>query len=398
MLDPLSSQDVTVFFEGRTRLCAPSPKRVPAMLPAFFNPRGKFVRDVSIACYDAFSKRYPSRGRITFADALAGVGARGIRVANEVSGFSAVFLNDVNTRALEYARASIASNSLESKCFISKLEANAFLETRSSNAGDRFDVVDIDPFGTPSPYIESAIRATKDGGLLSLAATDSAVLCGVYPKVAQRKYGGVSIRTDYSHEIGMRLVMGLLAQGAMRLETGIEPIFCHHDMHYFRVYCKINVGNAFSRKNQDKMGFVLHCFHCGYRSLSTYSSILPQSTKDTAVSKVCPNCLESENRNTRLVLGGPLWAGTIQSSDFVADCAKVSEFPLFHIGELDIPLYYDLTVLSRKNGSRTPKLVDVMNGLIELGFATSRTRLNPNALRTLAPIQVLRSIVSELAR
>jgi tRNA (guanine26-N2/guanine27-N2)-dimethyltransferase len=397
LLDPLSAECPFSYTEGATKLCGPSPSDVPAMLPAFFNPRGKFVRDVSLVCYTSFGKSSPRSGELSFADALCGIGARGLRVAKEVPSFSSIILNDVNSKALEYAKNSAELNSVGAKCSFSKMEACAFLDSRS----DRFDVVDIDPFGTPSPFVESGIRAVRDGGVLSLAATDSAVLCGVYPKVAERKYGGNSIRTDYAHEVGLRLIYGLVAQSAMRLETGIEPLFSHHDMHYFRVYCKVRVGNSFSRKNQELIGFVAHCFRCGYRNVVSRDEFFTRVKKNKVDEKqnnlnvgnvICPSCSD------RLSFAGPLWVGNIQSKEFVDDCRRISAIPIFQVEELDIPLYFDLTVLSGKARSRTPKIVDVMRRLEQNGYVTSRTRLNPNALRTGAPSEVLRSIVSELAR
>ena len=41
-----------------------------------------------------------------------------------------------------------------------------------------FDVVDLDPYGTPSLLLEPAVEAVADGGLLCVTATDTAVLCG----------------------------------------------------------------------------------------------------------------------------------------------------------------------------------------------------------------------------
>ncbi len=216
------------------------------------------------------------------------------------------------------------------------------------------------------------------------------------------------MRTDYSHEIGLRLIFGLMAQSAMRLEAGIEPIFCHHDMHYFRAYCRVKVGNSYSLSNQSEMGFAAHCFVCGFRSLARYDELFhhiprrraEKNEKETEFSLQdleCRNCKVS-GVHSRLSIGGPLWIGKIASREFVSRCAKVSKLPLFQVNELDVPLYYDLTALSKRAASRTPKLSDVMNALIELGYATSRTRLNPNALRTAAPLRTLRSVVSEFAR
>ena len=75
------------------------------MLPAFFNPKGSLVRDVSLTCYSAYSRLF-SRASFTFADSLAGVGARGIRVANELESSSLVSLNDINTVAVQLGKES----------------------------------------------------------------------------------------------------------------------------------------------------------------------------------------------------------------------------------------------------------------------------------------------------
>ena len=37
----------------------------------------------------------------------------------------------------------------------------------------RFDAIDIDPYGSMTPFVYPAIRAIKDGGLLSITCTDS---------------------------------------------------------------------------------------------------------------------------------------------------------------------------------------------------------------------------------
>ncbi len=388
--------------EGNTLLAVPSLSE-PKMLPAFFNPKGKLVRDISIVCYKAFADSIGVKD-LTFADALSGTGARGVRVAREIDSFSKVFLNDTNSKALEFGRTSAILNGIESKCMFSQSEACAFLLSRDQNNGERFDSVDIDPFGTPSDFVDCGIRAVKDGRLLSVTATDSAVLCGVYPKVAQRKYLGLSLRTDYSQEVGMRLILGLLSLTAMRLETGIRPLFCHHDMHYFRAYAEIKVGNAYSRQNEKEIGFLLHCFVCGYRTVMArdefFSHRLREPKKPILSEGLnCPQCAkEGMGKRSLLSIGGPCWIGKIQEQQFVKNCASRSEMQLFHTDELDIPLYYDLTALSERLRIRTPKITDVMERMRSTGHLASRTRLNPKALRTDAPIGILQSAVRELAQ
>ena len=41
---------------------------------------------------------------------------------------------------------------------------------------DRFDVVDLDPYGSPTPFLDGAVQAVSEGGLLCVTCTDLAVL------------------------------------------------------------------------------------------------------------------------------------------------------------------------------------------------------------------------------
>jgi tRNA (guanine26-N2/guanine27-N2)-dimethyltransferase len=44
--------------------------------------------------------------------------------------------------------------------------------------GTQFDVVDLDPYGSASPFIDAAVQAVQDGGLLCVTCTDMQVLAG----------------------------------------------------------------------------------------------------------------------------------------------------------------------------------------------------------------------------
>lgn len=65
----------------------------------------------------------------------------------------------------------------------------------------RFDVVDIDPFGTASPFLNTAVQCLRSGGLLCVTSTDLAVLCGSTPGTSMGKYGGMAIKTGSTHEV-----------------------------------------------------------------------------------------------------------------------------------------------------------------------------------------------------
>lgn len=38
-------------------------------------------------------------------------------------------------------------------------------------AHNRFDVIDLDPYGTACPFLDSAVQAVADGGLLCVTCT-----------------------------------------------------------------------------------------------------------------------------------------------------------------------------------------------------------------------------------
>ena len=71
--------------EGKTKLLVPKKsltEKVPPIKPAFFNPKARTNRDFSIIAYAVFLKKF--EGPKIFLEALSGVGARGLRVANEL--------------------------------------------------------------------------------------------------------------------------------------------------------------------------------------------------------------------------------------------------------------------------------------------------------------------------
>ena len=51
---------------------------------------------------------------------------------------------------------------------------------RRQPLSDRFAVIDLDPYGSPTPFLDAAVQSVADGGLLCVTCTDMAVLCGQY--------------------------------------------------------------------------------------------------------------------------------------------------------------------------------------------------------------------------
>ncbi|RLI14071.1 hypothetical protein DRO41_06375, partial [Candidatus Bathyarchaeota archaeon] len=205
--------------EGEVRVLVPKLKAfvkspseyAPSKAPVFYNPVMELNRDIAVLALQAYQRTV--NREISVCEPLAGCGVRGTRFAVEVDGVKKVVMNDINEKAFKLASYNVEMNKLDKRVLVRNEDAN-FLLSSYGAPRKRFDAIDIDPFGSPTPYIDSAVRALRSGGLLALTATDMAPLCGVYPKACIRKYGGKPLRTEYCHEIAVRLLAGCLATTA----------------------------------------------------------------------------------------------------------------------------------------------------------------------------------------
>ncbi|MEM2919488.1 MAG: tRNA (guanine(10)-N(2))-dimethyltransferase [Candidatus Nitrosocaldus sp.] len=386
--------------EGSTRLLVPEvslTSSVPPKQPAFYNPAARVSRDISIVAYNAFISRMMER---SFADALAGIGARALRVAVEVKSMDEVYINDVNPIAIEIAKKASSLNKVENICRFSIDTAYRFLVEHSAR-GLRFGIVDIDPFGTPAPYVDCALRAIVDGGMLSMTATDTPILHGIYPRIALRRYHGRSMRCEYANEIGLRLLLGMLSMVASRLEMGIEPLFVQSTRHYMRVYARINVGSSRADEMPSRLGYAYHCNSCANRFIACMDERR----------EVCDVC-----DSARLTKAGPLWIDRMMDEGFVdwmnriIDDATTTTYALnldrqtvnivriareeSMLGEE--ALYYTVDEVTSMLKVRPPSTASILDALRSNGFKASRTCLSFRGFRTDANIKEICSIIRAL--
>ncbi|MEM2342057.1 MAG: tRNA (guanine(10)-N(2))-dimethyltransferase [Candidatus Bathyarchaeia archaeon] len=360
--------------------------------PVFYNPRMKICRDIAVLALQSY-QRIVNR-ELKVSEPLAGCGVRGIRFAKEVNGVSAVYINDINEKAYAVAQYNINLNKLFDRVFASNEDANLFL-ARYAAPKKRFDFIDIDPFGSPVPYLDSAIRALRDGGLLALTATDMAPLCGVYPRVALRKYGGLSLRTEYCHEIAVRLLAGCLTMTAAKYNIGVKIVFSHSTDYYIRLYAQISYGAKSADKSLEEMGYILHCFKCLHREVFR-EAVLARDMK-------CKEC------GSPLKAAGPLWIGEIVDKDFymlMEDSLKSLNYVGSEVqriislikDEVGAPAtYYVIDKICDKIGAPTPSLKNVINIIREMSFTAVRTHFHNRGIKTNAPASLVTTIVKEAA-
>ncbi|HEY6238901.1 MAG TPA: hypothetical protein VIZ68_06945, partial [Thermoplasmata archaeon] len=164
---------MTLRSEGATELILPvvAPRKGPARrAPLFYNPAMAPDRDLNVAVVRAW--REMGRPCRSGWEMLAATGVRGLRVVHEAGAFERFELTEREPTAAEVLGRNAARYSHEG--------ARATLaDARSSAPIGPFDYVDLDPYGTPVPFLDAALQGLGPGGLLAVTATDTRVLAGV---------------------------------------------------------------------------------------------------------------------------------------------------------------------------------------------------------------------------
>lgn len=168
--------------EGSVTIEVPDFSKVSSRAPVFYNPVMEFNRDVSVLAVQAFQRILDRE--ISVADTFSGSGIRAIRYLVEVDGVSEAAANDINPLAVECIEHNSELNSVSP--LVSREDAAIFLR---GNPG-RFDVIDVDPFGTPAPFMDSAAASARNRSLLAVTATDTSGLCGTYIKTLPQEVLG----------------------------------------------------------------------------------------------------------------------------------------------------------------------------------------------------------------
>ncbi len=378
--------------EGLAEVLVPAEEvRAPRKAPVFYNPVMAPNRDLAVLALRAFAKRV---GRpLRACEPLCGSGVRGVRFALEVPGVGEVVMGDLNPRAVALAKHNVERNNVADKVRVEHSDANVLM-TAYSAPGQRFDYVDIDPFGSPSPFMDSAVRCIRSGGLLAITATDMAPLCGAHVKACLRKYAAVPARVGYSKELALRILLGALARVAAAHEVGVRPLFGHVTDHYARAYCLLVRGAGKANSAVAELGYIAHCPSCHGREVIRGLAV-PLDAR-------CPSC------GSKRIITGPLWVGRLFDEKFCQEMmSELDEAPWIsrkarRLLELVIqeaggpPTYYSLPKLCDALGVSIPPVDELVRRLRERGWWASRTHFDTQAVRTDAPAEEVVRAIREL--
>lgn len=348
----------------------------------FYNRLAEFTRSVGVAVV-AYESIYKGR-MLSIIDALAASGVRGLRYVIESGSIERAILNDKSVRAYEAIVENIKLNNCVN-CEAYNLDATLLLRLL-----DGFDFIDIDPFGSPSEFIDVAVSRVSDGGIVAVTATDLTALCGLYPRSGFRKYAAIVRRTYFHREMALRVLIRALVEAAGRHSRAAYPILSHLSEQYARVYVRVVKGKR-----------VYPHLHIGYLVVSR-DSVEVYSYSDF-----------SEAIGRRVVDGyvvGPLWIGPLHDKEFIRGMIKGriyekvgeegSRRRLFkHLSifyeEADYPPYYlDVHRFSEALKVPPPPVNEVISKLRSIGYNATRVHLSPYGIKTNAPVKEVISIIS----
>ena len=311
----------------------------------FYNPAMAFARDLHIALW----RKLAPAG--TTLDGLAASGVRGLRLMAEAG--AAVEFCDCSPLAVAAIRANLLRNSLAAE-----VHEGDLLEVLE---GREFGALDIDPFGTPARFLPAAVRAVAERGVLGVAATDTAVLCGAQPRACEQRYGALPLAGVAAKEIGLRVLLGAIAREATTTGRAVTPLLCYAEGHHLRAWVRLVPGKS-----------------PPLRWLSREMALYDEPARGRA---------------------GPLWAGALGESDAFPDAAEVpgdaasprrrrlerllttlrAELP-------GPPGLWDMNEMARAVGrGETPARERIVVALRERGWFASSSIFHPLGIRTDAP-------------
>ena len=191
------SQEFNTVQEGKATILTPKQDEV------FYNPIQQFNRDLSIMAIKAYdeirhekiqaikkkskNKRTKLNG-LKILESLAASGLRSCRYGLEIPEAGKIVANDMLAEAVKSINKNVEYNKLTDKVVANQGDAIKFM----GSTDEKFHIVDLDPYGTAAPFIDSAIQCLEDDGMLLVTCTDAGVLAGSgYPEKCFALYGGI---------------------------------------------------------------------------------------------------------------------------------------------------------------------------------------------------------------
>ncbi|KAK5108373.1 hypothetical protein LTR62_008403 [Meristemomyces frigidus] len=400
--------------------------------------------------------------RFRILDALSATGLRALRYASEIPFATAVTANDMDRGAVASIRTNVEYNKLSGKITpnlgnaMGHMYTAAFPPTDSHgphHISGRYDVIDLDPYGSAAPFIESALQALNDGGMLCVTCTDSGVFasCG-YSEKTFSLYGGMPIKGNHSHEGGLRLIINSVATAAAKYGLAIEPLLSLSIDFYVRIFIRVTKSPADVKFLAGKTMVVYDCDNgCGAWTTQFLGRNTRQVGKAQAknptfhfkhgIAQAPTADRHCEHCGSKTHIAGPMWGGPLHNAAFVekllkdaseADATiyqtkqrlegmldtalnelnvlseadttwtapnKDATFPKTPPETLDLhPFFFIPSALAKVIHCIAPPEAAIKGALRHAGYKATRSHCKPGSIKTDAPWSVLWEVMREWVR
>jgi tRNA (guanine26-N2/guanine27-N2)-dimethyltransferase len=336
---------MSIITEQSTKINVSKAKIVSSKMEVFYNPLMESNRNISILLLNAIKNK-----KMSLALPLAGSGIRAIRFLRELkkSKIDQLFVNDKKENFAKIFESNLKLNKIKetNKIKIKNDEANLFLMNQhQDDFCGYFDYIDLDPFGSPNPFLSAAVARIKRNGIIAVTATDTAALSGTYQKVTKRKYWAVSLRNYLMHETGLRILIRKVQLLGVQFDKALTPVLAYHKDHYFRVYFRSENGKEKCDQIIGQHQYLLHCPKCLNYKTSNYNK-------------------ESCDCQNNFIPAGPLWTGKLFDQKLLNKMVKLNKFAsekkflelLNKESSKDMVGFHDLHTIGKKYKLATPQM------------------------------------------
>lgn len=403
--------------EGKATVLFPGGNKI------FYNPVQQYNRDVSILGIRAWSKIFQedngtpttNEGKtvdpfIDIIEAFSATGLRAIRYGLEIPNVRSVIANDFSQAAVESIERNAKHSGAHATVRANQDDASMLMYAYKTK---NVHVVDLDPYGSATPFMDAAVQAVRDDGLLLVTCTDLSVLAGNrYPEKCFSHYGGTTLHSEACHESAIRLVLNMIASTAARYGRSIEPMLSLSIDFYVRIFVRVNNSPIKVKQNAANTMIVYHCTGCGSSVNQPLGKAVETNNKykfgyargPTAPDK-CSHCGSHHH------IAGPMWGGPIHNDKFIdtmLDINQTLDPQIYGTKERvrgmltvardelkDAPFYFSAQILASVLRSTPPPHSKIISAICNAGYQASATHAHPSGIKTNAPYDVLWDILRQ---
>lgn len=261
-------------------------------------------------------------------DGLSATGLRALRYAREIPMATTITANDLSSSATASIKLNAEHNKLSEKINPTTGDAIEHMHRAAARAAGgqmHYHVIDLDPYGTAAPFLDAAVRAVVDGGLLCVTCTDAGVFASMgYLEKTYSQYGGLPLKGPHAHEGGLRLIVHAIATSAARYGLAIEPLLSLSIDFYARVFVRIHHSPVEVKFLASKTMVVYNCdAGCGAWSIQHLARAREKKAKngDTFYNfsaGLAPSAnTHCEHCGFKTHQAGPMWSGPLHNPHFI---------------------------------------------------------------------------------